>query len=59
MPSGAAGRAVQKRLSEVGEKMRGPKNGETVRSFAESLLVAPQQLHVCRDNMEFVSQAGG
>jgi hypothetical protein len=38
----------------LAEKVRGLKNSETVRSFANTLSVAQRQLHMCRDNVEFV-----
>jgi hypothetical protein len=36
------------------DKVRGLKNSETVRSFADTLSVAPRRLHMCRDNVVFV-----
>jgi hypothetical protein len=36
------------------DKVRGLKNSETVGSFADTLSVAQRQLHMCRDNVEFV-----
>jgi hypothetical protein len=36
------------------DKVRGLKNSKTVRSFAHTLSVALQQLHMCRDNAELV-----